>query len=286
MGRPNSGKSTLLNFICGEKVAIVSKKPQTTRNRILAVKTLPQAQIIILDTPGLHDATAALNKNMVKAAGKAAKEADLLLFLCDLRLENTEEDIKHAQSLMRLEKPMMVAINKIDLTAKEKLLPVMDLWSKARFSDIYPVSALHGDGVEELLGGIIKRLPVSPRLFPEDTLTQHSERFLVAETIREKLFNFTHQEIPYSSAVRIEEYHERSEKLNAVRAIIYVEKDSQKGIVIGQNGSMIKRIGQAARKELEKRFGKKFYLELGVKTRKDWTRDETFLKRLDSEFSD
>jgi GTP-binding protein Era len=170
----------------------------------------------------------------------------------------------------------------MDLVKKESVLPVIKLWSDAGFESIFPISALNGEGVDELERSIVALLPVGPQLFPEDTITQHSERFLAAEVIREKLFRFTQMEIPYSSAVKIDEYRDRSDELSVVRAVIFVEKDSQKGIVIGQNGAMIKKIGQAARRELEERFGRKFYLELNVKTKKDWTRDEKFVRLLDA----
>lgn len=284
-GLPGSGKSTLLNFICGEKMAIVTGKPQTTRHKIMAVKTSQKSQVIFLDTPGLHSAVKALNKKMMQTAKVAAKEADVIVFLCDATSENPEDDINWAKKLLRLDKPIIVAINKVDLVRKEKLLPIMQCWAQAGLDAAYPICALDGGGVDKLESAIIARLPHGPKLFHEDTLTQHPERFLAAELIREKLFRFTRMEIPYSSAVRIEEYKERSEKLTAVRAVIYVEKDSQKSVMIGQNGAMIKKIGSAARIEMEKRFGKKFYLELKVKTEKNWTRNENFLKRLGSEFT-
>ncbi|MBI5638631.1 MAG: GTPase Era [Nitrospinae bacterium] len=284
LGRPNAGKSTLLNRFCGEKVAIVTDKPQTTRDMITAMKTTPSAQIIFLDTPGLHESPKELNKIMQAAAKNAAESADMLLVIFDPREKSAREDLHLARQLAGSAKPVIAAINKIDLVDKLMLLPVMQMLADEGIADIYPVSAKTGEGVEALEQGIAAYLPEGPMLYPEDQLTDQNERFLAAEIIREKLFQYTHKEIPYSSAVIVEEYKERNEKLNAVRAVIYVERDSQRGIVIGQGGQMIKQIGQAAREELEQRFGKKFFLELNVKTRKDWTKDEKFLKEIERQY--
>lgn len=249
-----------------------------------AIKTTKDAQVIFLDTPGLHDSNKPLNKRMMKAATGAAGDADVLLFMTETKCKNLDDELNWAKSLLRHKKPVIVAINKIDLVNKSSILPMIRQWSDAGFDAIFPVSAKSGEGLDELERGIIERLPVGPALFPEDTLTEQNQRFLAAETIREKIFRFTQMEIPYSTAVVVDEYKDRSEKLTAVRAVIYVEKDSQKSIVIGQNGSMIKRIGTAARIEMERRFGGKFFLDLNVKTRKDWTREEKFIKRLDERF--
>ncbi len=281
MGIPNAGKSTLLNLMCGEKIAIVTHKPQTTRDRILAVKTVEKAQIIFLDTPGLHDSEKPLNKMMQRVASHAAKEADIIVMLSDPARGRTDYEIELVKNLGSLKKPIIVAINKIDSINKEKLLPLIDKWKKAGTSEIFLISALKGDGVDELESAVVSLLPKGPQLFPEDTLTEHTERFLASEIVREKVFLYCHQEIPYSIFVEIDEFKDRSESLSAVRAIVYVEKDSQKSIVIGQNGSMVKRIGTAARIEMEKRFQRKFYLELKVKTSKDWTKNETLLKRIE-----
>jgi GTP-binding protein Era len=248
------------------------------------VKTTKEAQIIFLDTPGLHDSKKALNRKMIKAAADAARDADVLLFLSDATLADPEEEINRAKNLMRHKKPVVVAINKIDIVKKDSILPLIKRWSEAGFETIFPISALNGEGLDELEREVTGRLPHGPKLFPDETITEQTERFLTAEVIREKLFKFTQMEIPYSSAVLVEEFKERSETLTAVRAVIYVEKNSQKPIVIGQNGSMIKKIGTAARKELEERFDRKFYLELNVKVRKDWTREEKFIRRLDEQF--
>ncbi len=284
LGRPNAGKSTLLNRLCGEKLAIVTDKPQTTRDLITAIKTTAKAQIIFLDTPGLHESPKALNRQMLAAAEQGARDADLLLVLFDPREEGARYDLQLARRLAGSGKPVIAAINKIDLVEKLTLLPVMQMLADEGIAEIYPISALTGDGLETLEEGIVAHLAEGPKLFPEEQVTDQNERFLAAEIIREKLFLFTHQEIPYASAVLVEEYKERNEKLTAVRAVIYVEKDSQRGIVIGQQGQMIKRIGQAARQELERRFGRKYFLELAVKTRKDWTTDEKFLKEIERQY--
>ncbi len=281
MGIPNAGKSTLLNFMCGEKIAIVTHKPQTTRDRILAVKTSEKGQIIFLDTPGLHDSEKPLNKMMQRVASHAAKEADVIVMLSDPARGRTDYEIELVKNLGSLKKPILIAINKVDAVNKEKLLPLIDKWKKAGINEVFLVSALKGDGVDELENAVVSRLPEGPRLFPEEMITEHSERFLVSEIIREKVFLYCHQEIPYSAFVEIDEFKDRSESLSAVRATVYVEKESQKPIVIGHNGSMVKRIGTAARVEMEKRFQRKFYLELNVKTRKDWTKNETLLKRME-----
>lgn len=273
-----------MNRIFGEKISIVTEKPQTTRHRISAVKTTALAQVIFLDTPGLHESNKPLNRKMVKAATDAARDADLLLFVCDPTGKNPEEEIEWAKNMARYKKPVFIAINKIDVLSKEALLPLMRSWSLAGFEHLFPISALTGDGVDELEREIVAALPEGPQLFPADTITEQTERFLAAELIREKIFRFTQMEIPYSSAVVIDEFKARSAQLTAVRAVIFVEKESQKGIVIGQNGSMIKKIGSAARVDMEKRFGGKFYLELNVKVKKDWTREEKFLAQLDERF--
>lgn len=273
-----------MNRICGEKISIVTEKPQTTRHRISAVKTSALEQIIFLDTPGLHDSKKPLNRKMMKAATDAARDADILVFVSDPTGKNPDEEIEWAKNMARLKKPVFIAINKIDVLSKEALLPLMRSWSLAGFDRLFPISALTGYGVDELEREVISALPEGPQLFPADTITEQTERFLAAELIREKIFKFTQMEIPYSSAVVIEEFKERSQQLTAVRAVIFVEKESQKGIVIGQNGSMIKKIGSAARVDMEKRFGGKFYLELNVKVKKDWTRQEKFIKQLDERF--
>lgn len=284
MGRPNAGKSTLLNQLCGDMVAIVTDKPQTTRDSITAIKTTDKHQIIFLDTPGLHESSKALNKKMMRTAEESAESADVLLFLCDASREQFQTDLALAQKLSAGGKPLLVALNKTDSVRKENLLPLIKKWADAGVGTIVPISAKTGNGVPELEKEISSMLPEGPALYPEDMITDQRERFLASEIIRSKIMLFTHMEVPYSSMVSVEEYKERSQALTAVKAIIYVEKESQKGILIGAGGSMIKRIGKASREDLEKRFGRKFFLELEVKTRKDWTSDAKFLKRHESDY--
>jgi len=279
-GRPNVGKSTLLNQILGQKIAIISAKPNTTRNRILGVKTLAEAQLIFLDTPGIHQPKKVLNKYMVEAALRSAKEADLLYLMIDASAPWIGDDLLTLGHLQRFSLPILLVINKIDLVNKMDLLPLIDR-SRAlfEFKEIIPVSSTLADGIERLLQVTIPFLPEGPALFPEDMLTDQAERFWAGELIREKIFNFTHQEIPYSSAVVIEEW-EKTEKLIRIRGIIYLEKDSQKGIIIGEKGAMIKKIGQASREEMEKILGHKIFLDLRVKVSEDWTKNEDRIKRM------
>jgi GTP-binding protein Era len=284
VGIPNAGKSTLLNLLCGDMLAIVNDKPQTTREAITGIKTSPDHQIIFLDTPGLHKATKALNIKMVTAAEEGAENADVILLVCDPSQGKLEDELRIARKFSTGGKPIVAALNKADAIQKETLLPIIKSLADAGIADIYPISARTGEGVEELEKHIALKLPVGPALFPNDQVTDQNERFLASEIIRSKIMDFTHKEIPYSTMVSVDEYKERSEKLTAVRATIYVEKDSQKGIIIGAGGAMIKQIGQSAREELEKRFDRKFYLELNVKTRKDWTKDAEFIKKADSAY--
>ncbi len=279
-GRPNVGKSTLLNQILGQKVAIISPKPNTTRNRILGVKTLEDAQLIFLDTPGIHQATKELNKYMVEQALRSAREADLIYLMIEANTPWQEEDIFTFRQLAVLELPLILVINKIDLVKKRDLLPLIDYSQKlGPFKEIVPISALKADGIDELINATIPYLPESPALFPEDMVTDQAERFWVSEVIREKLFLLTHQEVPYSTAVLIEDWKETPNLLR-IRAIIFVERPSQKGIIIGEKGRMIKKIGTLAREEIEFFLGTKVYLELRVKVSKNWTKDPYALRRM------
>jgi len=214
---------------------------------------------------------------MMKEAEGAIKDADVTVYLIDPKANDIKTEIDELKGISG-KRTVIVAINKIDLVAKEELLPLIEKLTAMGIKTIIPLSALKHDGIEALETVIIKELPLSPPLYPEDTLTEHTERFIVSETIREKLFKFTRQEIPYSSLVAIDDFKERSATLSAVYAVIYLEKESQKGIVIGAKGSMIKKIGESARKELEENFGRKFYLDIKVKIKKDWTKDEKFIK--------
>ena len=280
IGKPNVGKSTLLNYIIGEKVAITTYKPQTTRNRIMGIKNTDRGQIIFLDTPGIHKAKTPLNKYMVKEAVSTFADVDILLFIVEANAPFGEDDSSIIKSLQNIQVPVILLINKIDILQREKLLPLIDeLRHLYPFKEIIPLSALTGYNVETLLDVIWNILPEGPEYFPDDMFTDSSERFLAAEIIREKVMLLTHQEIPYSTAVLLESFKEDERKnLIHMRATINVEKNSQKGIIIGKKGSMLKEIGTQARLEMEKFFGTRIYLELFVRVKKDWTRNERTLR--------
>lgn len=282
LGRPNVGKSTLFNRIIGEKIAIVTERPQTTRNRILGVKNVEGGQLIFLDTPGLHEGRSELNRRMVQTAITSSWDVDVLLFMIEAQSPQVEEDRKMIQSLKKAKGTCFLVINKIDLVRKERLLPLMDQYQKLHsFAKIIPVSAATGEGVDLLMEEILHFLPVSPPYYPEETFTDQTEREIVSELIREKVIEQTYQEIPYSSAVIIESFKERPEKeLVVIQGTIFVEKDSQKKILIGKGGQRLKKIGEAARKEIEAFLGKRVYLELWVKVERDWTRDPRALDEL------
>ncbi|MBI3990346.1 MAG: GTPase Era [candidate division NC10 bacterium] len=280
IGRPNVGKSTLMNRLLGRKLSIISPKPQTTRHRILGVKTLPQAQLLFLDTPGIHRAQVLLNREMVKAALKAAGEADLILWMVDAEDPFTDDDQLILEALQKARVPLLLAINKVDLVKKETLLPLIERFrQRLPFKEIVPISATEGDNVERLEELLITYLPEGHPFYPEDQLTDRSERFFIAELIREKVHHFCHQEIPYAVAVEVESFKERKERpLVEIQATIYVEKDSQKGIVIGAGGRMLKKIGEIARQEIEAFLGTQVFLHLWVKVRPAWRKDEHALK--------
>jgi GTP-binding protein Era len=282
IGRPNVGKSTLLNLLLGEKIAIVSDKPQTTRNRILGIKNHPAGQIIFLDTPGIHRAQSRLNRSMVKVALATYSEVDGVCFMIEADRSDNDENDFILETLTKIEKPVLLVINKIDLVPKGDLLPIMERYSRLRsFEQIIPISALLGDGVETFVDELLKILPEGPRLFPEDMITDLPERFLVAELIREKVFQLTQEEIPYATAVVVEDFKEREEKnLIVIRATIQVERESQKGILIGKRGRMLKEIGRLAREEIEALLGARVFLELWVKEEKNWREDPQALRRL------
>jgi GTP-binding protein Era len=282
IGRPNAGKSTLLNRLLSQKLAIVSNKPQTTRNRILGIKNLPAGQIVFLDTPGIHHSKSLLNRSLVKTALATYHEVDGVCFLIEAdRPENPENDFI-LETLRETAKPVFLAINKIDLVSKEALLPIMERFSRRRsFTQIIPVSALKGGGEEILLRELLGILPEGPRLFPEEMFTDLPERFLAAELIREKIFRLTREEIPYATAVEVEEFKEREEKnLIAIKATIQVERESQKGVLIGKKGQMLKEIGRLAREDMEALLGAKVFLELWVKVEKNWREDPRALRRM------
>jgi len=282
LGRPNVGKSTLFNRILGEKIAIVTEKPQTTRNRILGIKHVEGGQMIFLDTPGLHQGRSALNQRMVQTAIASGQEADALLFVIEATSPLIKEDRQMLESLKGSQGVRFLIINKIDLVRKERLLPIIDQYQKLHpFQAILPISAMTGEGIGILLEEIMEVLPESPPYYPEDMITDQTERFLVSEVIREKVIEQTFQEIPYSTAVTIESFKEHPEKnLVVIKATIHVERISQKKILIGKGGQKLKQIGEMARKAMEAFLEKKVFLELWVTVEKNWTQDPPALNRL------
>lgn len=281
VGRPNVGKSTLLNRLVGEKMAIVSRRPQTTRTRITGIRHLPQAQIVFVDTPGLHAGAGRLGELMQRAAERALEDVDLVCFVAEASERPDRLDADALARLAGVRAPIFCCLNKVDLvTPKARLLPLIAAYrARHRFQEIVPVSAQTGEGVSTLLDLVVAAMPERPAYFPRESLTDQPETFYVAEVIREKIFRLTHQEIPYACAVRVEELTEREKpECVYIRAQIFVEQDSQKGIVIGRQGSMLKKIGSAAREELERFFGIKTYLDLRVSVRKNWRKDEQALR--------
>jgi GTP-binding protein Era len=284
VGRPNAGKSTLVNALVGEKVAIVSDKPQTTRRRILGVARLPGAEIALIDTPGIHRPQYKMNAAMVREATDSLASADIVLLVVDATeppgpgLAFILERLKEVQA----ETPAILAVNKIDRLRKDRLLPMLDDLSKRHaFREIVPVSAKTGDGVERLSAVLAANLPEGEPGYPEDFLTATPETEWIAEVIREKLLERTRDELPFAHAVVIESVKPAEGKdLTVVRASIVVEREGQKGIVVGKGGSMIREIGKAAREELEAELGRRLYLELTVRVEPDWRNDEAFLSRL------
>jgi len=281
IGPPNVGKSTLLNALIGEKVSIVTPKPQTTRHRILGIKNLPSAQIIFIDTPGIHRARKKFNLHLVQSAQAAFQESDIIMVMVDAIESESSEDFDYIlPQLKEINKPVFLLINKIDLIEKPTLLTLIDTYRKLfSFAEIIPISALKGEGIPELEKCLLNYLPEGPKYFPEELFTNQTERFMVSEIIREKIFLLLHQEIPYSVAVEIEEFKEIKPGVTLIRANIWVEKPSQKGILIGKEGSMLKKIGKISREEIEKLLSTKVYLELWVTVKKNWTQKEPSIKR-------
>lgn len=278
VGRPNVGKSTLINAVTGMKIAAVSDKPNTTRNRILGIKTLPGAQLVFIDTPGIHKARGKLGKAMVHTAMSAVEEADVILMMIEVKDPFGKGD---RFIIENLPKPAILIINKIDTVKKGDLLRIIDESRKfeGRFLEVIPLSARNADGIGELLDTVVGYLPEGPKYFPEDTITDQPERFLAAEFIREKIFQLTREEIPYKSAVVIEEFKDVPEKgLVRISAVIYVERMNHKGIIIGKKGEMLKTIGSLAREDIEKVLGAKVFLELWVKVSERWTERENLIK--------
>jgi GTP-binding protein Era len=283
IGRPNVGKSTLLNELVGERIAIATRKPQTTRTRIMGIKNMPEpnpGQLIFLDTPGIHKAKTPLGKAMVETAAGTIGDVDLLLLLVEAGAAPRSDDRFVIESLAGSPAPVILVINKTDLIKKDLLLPLIGSFRALYpFREIIPISALKNDGVESLVAEIWKLLPEGPRFFPEEIMTDRSERFIAAEIIREKITLRLHQEIPYVTAVVVDAFKEDEAK-NMIRiaATINVEKDSQKGIIIGKGGAMLKEIGTKARLEMERFFASRIFLELFVRVAKDWTSDPRMLK--------
>ena len=279
-GAPNVGKSTFLNRVLGEKIAITSQKPQTTRNRVTGILTRPEVQLVFVDTPGIHAARSRLNRNLVQIALQAIAETDAVLLMTDTYREARAQIEPATQALARQPKPVVLAINKIDLIPKPELLPLIDHYQRLmEFSAIVPISALNGQGVEEVVSELARLLPAGPALFPEDMITDQPERFLAAEFIREKVFNLTEKEVPYATAVEIEDWQEE-EGLLRIYATIYAERDAQKAILIGAGGQMLKRIGTEARRDLEALLGTHIFLQLWVRVRKGWRESPRALQEL------
>jgi len=279
VGRPNVGKSTLLNCLLGEKVSIISDKPQTTRNRIRGILTLPGAQAVFIDTPGIHKPLHRMNELMVQTALRTYGEVDAILLLVEATERPGAGDKYIIDTLAAVKTPVLLVINKADLVDKERLLPLISEYSTLYpFAEIIPVSALRAD-LGKLLDAVVQRLPEGPKYFPDDQFTDQPERFIAAELIREKVFELTKEEIPYSSAVVIEQMQEEPD-LTRIHAVIFVERDSQKGIIIGKGGAMLKEIGSRARQDMEKLLGVKVFLQLWVKVKKGWREDDRMLKHI------
>ena len=280
VGRPNAGKSTLLNRLVGEKVAIVSDKPQTTRSRILGVRTYSDAQVVFLDTPGIHRPLHRMNVRMMDAAVDTMREADLVALVVDVSEPSGKGDAFVLDLVQSVKAPILLVLNKVDRVRKPKLLPIIERFAALeRFADIIPVSAVRGDNVEALERVIIERLPEGAPMYPEDYLTDQPERMLAAEIVREKLWQLTRAEIPYASAVVVDRFEEPEAPGGLLRlhCTIVVERESQKPIVVGRGGEMVKAIGTAARQELEQHFGTRVFLDLHVRVRGDWREDDGML---------
>jgi GTP-binding protein Era len=279
-GPPNAGKSTLLNRMLEEKISITSDKPQTTRNRILGVLTRPSAQIVFFDTPGVHRTKQALNVRIVDVALSSLIDADLVLAVLDAANPDPESENYLLGKLGDARTPTVLALNKIDAIKKPALLRVLGRLSNASdFIEIVPISAKNGTQVDKLISLMASNLPVGPPLFPPDMLTDMSIRFISSEMIREKVFRLTGQEIPYATAVTVEQFEENKSGLISIHAIIHVERTSQKGIVIGKNGAKLKQIGEAARKSIERLTGSRVFLKLFVRVQKNWSRDTKALRK-------
>jgi GTP-binding protein Era len=281
LGRPNAGKSTLVNRLVGQKVAIVSPKPQTTRNRIQGIVNREDAQIILIDTPGIHKPENMLGRQMMEEVRQSLEAVDVLLLIVDAKAEFGGGDRFALEMVKNAKTPAILLLNKVDAIAKESLLPLIERYTKEHeFVEIIPISALTGDGLEIVLNEIVKRLPENPPYFPPEQYTDQPERFLAAELVREKAIVASRQEVPYAIAVLIDSFEEGA-KLTRIRATIYVERDGQKGILIGKGGVMLKKIGTEARLELETLLGTKVFLGLHVKVQENWRDRPALVRQLD-----
>jgi GTP-binding protein Era len=281
IGRPNVGKSTLMNQVIGQKIAIMSDKPQTTRNKIHGVYTTDQAQIVFLDTPGIHKPQSKLGDYMMKVAQSTLGEVDAVLFLVDVVEGIGGGDRFIIEQLKDVKTPVLLLLNKIDKVHPEELLPIITTYKDLYpFAEIIPVSALQGNNVTPMLEQVIRYLPEGPQYYPADQVTDHPEQFVCAELIREKILHLTREEVPHSIAVAIEDMRVEENGLVRISAVIYVERDSQKGIIIGKQGALLKEVGKRARHDIESLLGSKTFLELWVKVKKDWRNQERVLRDL------
>jgi GTP-binding protein Era len=282
IGRPNVGKSTILNHLVGEKVAVVTEKPETTRDKIRGILTRPDAQVIFVDTPGIHKPANLLGKQITQAAKDSLLEVDLIVFVLDVTKGVTQEDRLISGLLKEAKKPAIALINKVDKVSKSLALPMIEEAARLYdFREIIPASATKGDNMDVLLKKTVEYLPEGPKYFPDEQYTDRTERFMAGEVVRGKALELTREEIPHSLAVLVEEFKERpKKKLIYVRAIIFVERHSQKKIIVGHKGQMLKAIGEAARKEIEDLLKKRVYLELWVKVYENWRKDPQALKML------
>ena len=280
VGRPNSGKSTLLNHLVGDKISIVTDKPQTTRNVIRGIVTSPDGQVVFLDTPGIHKPIHKMNERMMKFVRESMGEVDLIMLIVDATEPFGRGDEFTLELIKPVAAPKILLLNKIDQLQKKNLLPIIDRYSKlAEFKDVIPISALTGENTELLTQTVFKYLSEGPMYYPEDQISDQPARAISAEIVREKLILLTREELPYSTAVVIDRFEEQ-EKIDRIYATIFVERESQKGMIIGKGGSLLKQVGSEARRELEAFFERKIYLELHVKVKKDWRDDEATLRHI------
>ena len=281
IGKPNVGKSTLLNALTGEKIAIMSNKPQTTRNTIRGVITNDQCQLVLIDTPGIHKPKTKLGEYMVNVASETIKEVDLILFLVEATAQAESLDISIIEQLKHVKTPVFLILNKVDLVSKERLFSIISRYSEMMdFKAIIPVSALKNDGTDIILKEALKYIPDGEKFFPDDTLTDQPEKVIAAEMIREKLLINLDDEVPHGVGVEVMSFKERADGLISIQATIFCEKSSHKGIIIGKQGTMLKKIGSAARYEIEKLLDTKVFLELWVKIKPDWRNNDNMLKDL------